>query len=96
MHHALYIEVNNGRFRGILDFSKDGLLYLADQKDIDIELDGYATKKDCEIIPVEFDDNALWSDIVSAIREVAYLSYHVLAWNCQDYTRHIISKLQKK
>lgn len=30
MHHALYIEVNGGRFRGILDFSKDGLFYCVD------------------------------------------------------------------
>lgn len=51
---------------------------------------------DCEIIEMEFDPNALWSNIVAAIKEVAGLHYSVLGWNCQDYTRHIISKVQKK
>lgn len=51
--------------------------------------------RDCSIIPVEFDENAL-RYIAPAINEIAHLYSHVLAWNCQDYTPHIISTVQKE
>lgn len=95
MHHALYIEVANGDFKGILDFSKDGLLYNTDLKAIILELKRYKTEPDSQVVPVPFSDSLIWTHIVDAIKEVAHLYYGVMDWNCQDYTNHLIKAAQK-
>lgn len=53
MHHAVYFEVDNGRYCGIIEFNESGLDrdLLHDQQFVYPELDRYK-EKDCSIVPI--------------------------------------------
>lgn len=94
-HYQLYVEVGNRDLTAILNFNKNGLEIVTEQRFIRSELKKYEDPGRL-LVDVPLPEDSKWKDVLEAIDSIKTKNYRTLGWNCQSFCLYIMERIMKR